>query len=350
MKISLAKLFLKPTGIEFNYNKILSLYDQAVKNKIDLIVFPEMAMVGGQVYENFLDKNFIEKSNEFIEKLADYTQGKKTRILIGCPYFIEETVRDGIINRAELYNSMVLINDGYVDAIVNKSTIAKSNSFEEYKYFDRDPVLKSVIYENDNFDVLNSDDILENKNIFFIKERDTDFVICVDIANDMDAKQKQISKIAKWTGKNVIYLNAFYYDERSASKFCGEIFVANSHGDIIHSNTSFGEGLCTLKSSVVNGVICFEAFDDIESNGNFLSILAENYRDKTIVYEIKNQPNEYIIDGVIYITFDKTLANENVKYIDLSQYINVNKIKTINQELKNIVVQNIFDNCISILE
>jgi len=349
MKISLARIFLRQSEIEFNYKKILSLYDRAVKNNVDLLVCPEMSVVGGQVYDNFLEKNFIKKSDEFVERIVDYTQGKRTRILLGCPYFIDGTVKDGIIKQPELYNSMVLINGGYIDAIASKTTVSKSNIFDEYKYFDKDPVLKSVVYENDNFDILNSDDIAENKNIFFIKERDTDFVVCVDteIKKNINSKKNQLIKIAKWTGKNVIYLNAFYYDIKNNYRISGEMFVIDSLGNVSYSNTSYEEGICTLKSSVVDGKIGFEVLNDIVGSSDFLQTLANNYTDKTIIYEVRDKQDSYA-DGITYITFDKSLANKKVKYLDFSQYVDINRIKTVSQKLKDVIVDSVFGDCIYI--
>ena len=90
-----------------------------------------------------------------------------------APCFIQEHKKDEVIKKSELFNSVILINDGYIDAITSKTNIAKSNLFNEYKYFDKEVVLKSVSYENDNFDVLIADDIMENK-IYFIYQRKGD--------------------------------------------------------------------------------------------------------------------------------------------------------------------------------
>jgi hypothetical protein len=181
-----------------------------------------------------------------VEKIIDYTKDKKTRILLGCPYFINGYTKDEIIRKPRLYNSVILINDGYIDAVSSKTTIAKMNLFNEYRYFDMEFTLKSIIHEDDNFDVLISDDINENKNIFFIKERDTDFVICLDseIPNNMENKKNQLIKIAKWTRKNIIYLNSFNKDAR----LFGEVFVVNDTGEITFSDTNTNEDLIKLKT------------------------------------------------------------------------------------------------------
>ena len=46
MKIFLAKTFLKPADIDFNYSKILKIYDEASKDGCDLLIFSEMAITG----------------------------------------------------------------------------------------------------------------------------------------------------------------------------------------------------------------------------------------------------------------------------------------------------------------
>ena len=134
MKIFLAKAFFKVGDIEFNYRKILDIYDKSLKDGCDLLIFSEMAIGGFPLYDLVLDKEFIKKSDSFIEKIVDYTKGKKTRILLGCPYYMEGYEKEEAIKQSQIFNSVILINDGYIDAVSSKTVISKDNLFDEYKY------------------------------------------------------------------------------------------------------------------------------------------------------------------------------------------------------------------------
>lgn len=339
MKIFLAKTFLKPTDINFNYSKILKVYDEVLENGCDLLIFGEMAITGFPIYDELLNEDFIKKSDELLEKIADYTKGKKTRILLGCPYFIKEHKKNEVIKKSELFNSMILINDGYIDAITSKTNISKSNLFKEYKYFDKEVVLKSINYENDNFDVLIADDIMDNKNILYIKERETDFVVCLDceIQKNIEAKKQQLIKIAKWTGKNVIYLNNFSYDSKNDFSFLGESFVVNSAGNIIYENTSINEDLIKLEAHVVDGKISFDNISQTVANIDFFDVIANNYKG-TIICEIINNNSLPKAKNLKLITFDKKIKNEKVEFVDYNDYIN-NIV--FDDKVKEIIIQNL---------
>ena len=345
MKIFLAKTFFRIGDIEFNYKKIKEIYDKSLEDGCDLLIFSEMAITGFPCYEEVLNHDFIEKSNNFLEEIIDYTKGKKTRILLGCPYFIDEINDENRIKKSELFNTVILINDGYIDAVSSKTNISKNNLFDEYRYFDKETILKSITYENDNFDVLIADDIMENKNIFFIKERDTDYVVCLDteIHENIEKKKKQLIKIAKWTGKNVIYLNTLGYDLKNSHRFCGEIFVVNTVGEIEYSNKSINEEVIKLSSSLADGIIKILPIKENkkDNSDNFINLLADTYSDKTIVHEINNKKFENAKSkNIKLITFDKKFSNDNIEFIDYKKYT---KDLKLTEELKRIIIENIYN-------
>ena len=130
MKIFLVKSFFKKNDLEYNFNKIISLYKKAEQDNCDLLIFSEMCITGFPIYDELLNLDFLKKTEEFLEKIVDFTKDKKTRILLGCPYFIPEHKKNEIIKKSELFNSVVLIGDGYINAISSKTNILKSNLFD----------------------------------------------------------------------------------------------------------------------------------------------------------------------------------------------------------------------------
>lgn len=343
MKIFLARQLFRVGDIDFNYKKTIEIYDKCLKDGCDLLVFPEMSITGFPIYDQLLDMNFIKKSDEYVEKIVDYTKGKKTRIVLGCPYFVEGINSDEKITKSQLFNAMILINDGYIDAVSSKTVISKQNLFDEYRYFDAEFVLKSMTYENDNFDILVSDEIGENKNIFYIKERDTDFVICLDteIEKNIASKKKQLSKIAKWTKKNIIYLNNLGYDFKNDYRFFGEIFVLNRGGEIVYKNLALREDVIKLETSIVDGDIVINSMEQNDSDGrNFLDIIAENYADRTIVFEAKKKADcNFKAKNLKAVTFDKNFTGKNVQYINVDDYL---KNLILDDNLKHSILNNIF--------
>lgn len=336
MKIFLAKSFLKCTDCEYNYNKIISIYEKAEKENCDLLIFPEMSITGFPIYDELLDMDFLKKTENYIEKIVDFTKGKKTKILLGCPCYTPEYISNEIIKKSQLFNSVVLINDGYIDGISSKTTILKQNLFNEYKYFDKEIILKNIKYEDNNFDVLIGDDIMENKNIFFIKDRDTDFVICLDceIKKNIETKKQQLSKIAKWTNKNVIYLNTLSYDNKNNNSFLGESFIINNLGEIVYENQNINEDLIEFETKIINGKLIFKNIKENKNEKHFLDIIAENYSNEEITYEIKNQEKLPISKNIKFITFNKKYEDKNIEFINFKKYFQ-------NIEISNNIKRNI---------
>lgn len=349
MKIFLSRSFFRISDIEYNADKIIKIYDEALKDNCDLLILPEMSITGFPVYEELNDKNFLKKSNDFVEKIIDYTKDKKTRILLGCPYSVDEVVKqDGTIQKQELFNSAILVHDGYINGVHNKSNIAKNNLFDEYKYFDKDIILCEISYENDNFDVLIGDEIDENKNILFLKERDTDFIICLDteINENINQKKKQLSKIAKWTGKNILYMNSLSYDNKKMYRFLGEIFIINKIGDIEYFNLKIDETLIKFETKIIDGELKIQNIDNNKKDtNNFIDIIAKNYQNKKIVVET-NKDLELKEKNIIQITFDEMVKNKNIHYINIDDYI---KNITITKEIKKILLSELYKDTIIIL-
>lgn len=339
MKIFLAKQFFRVGDLIYNYNKIIDIYNQSIKEGCDLLIFSEMAITGFPCYELLQNRDFIDNTNNYIEKLVDYTQGKKTRILLGCPYFVEESNKNGIIEKSQLYNSAILISDGYIDGISSKTTISKNNILDEYKYFDTEFVLKSISYENDNFDILIGDDIQNNKNILFLKERDTDFILSLDssLQTQICLQEKQLSKIAKWTHKPIIYINNFSYDINKCYQFNGNIMIYTSDGKNIYNNHIIQEDIIKINIGTKEGQTCINVLNKKKkSNDLFINIFARNYENYKIIYEITKDNLHKYHNNVKLITFNDKLNNTNIEYIDYHKYIkDLPLTSTIKKEIVN---------------
>jgi hypothetical protein len=345
MKIFFAKTFLKVGDIEFNYKKIISIYDEALKKNCNLLVFGEMALTGipvvGDDFKVRGDSDLknvlqVEKSEDYLEKIVDYTKDKKTKIIIGCPRFIPTMTVDEIIKPAQLFNSVVFINDGYIESVASKTTFSKNNLLNEYKFFDRENVLRDLKYDIDNYSVLLGDDIMETKNIIFLKERDSEFLLCLDTS--IEPPKKQLEKLAKWTRKGLIYMNAFTYNKY---QFNGEFFILNGLGEFLYQNTNTTEEIIELGVGMVMGQSEVFLEKKMAENEEFANILARNNEDKTVVYEVNERPKGNFEKNVKIISFKKIVG---VEFIDYKKYINLDIELT--RDAKKIIVEGLFGKCL----
>ncbi len=129
MKIKVCQINSIIGDIESNKNKIIQHYYDATKEKVDLVIFPELSLCG------YPPLDLVEK-NEFIKALALASNeiasktNKETALLFGT---ITTNLNDiGAI----AYNSAVLCYDGKIQFTQFKSLIPYYDVFDEIRYFE----------------------------------------------------------------------------------------------------------------------------------------------------------------------------------------------------------------------
>ena len=94
--------------------------------------------------DNFLDINFLEKNIDYLAKIIDLTIGERTKITMGELYYEKEYQENNNIYKNLLMDSVFFIDNGYVDTISSRKVIDKLNILNDYRYFDKDTVLKQI--------------------------------------------------------------------------------------------------------------------------------------------------------------------------------------------------------------
>lgn len=131
MKVAVAQLNPVVGDIDGNLGKIVDTLKQTVKDEPDLVIFPELFLVGYPP-RDFLERAaFIAKVQRAVEELvkisANYPQ---TGILLGAPVATGKETGKG------LYNSALLIYRGQVILSQAKSLLPTYDVFDEARYFD----------------------------------------------------------------------------------------------------------------------------------------------------------------------------------------------------------------------
>jgi NAD+ synthase (glutamine-hydrolysing) len=115
MKIALAQLSFMIGDFDGNTRKILDAAGKARERKADLVVFPELCVCGYPPRDFLEFSDFIRKSREAVEAIANNCQG--ISVIIGAPS----------VNPAgkgkPLYNSAFFIKDGKISDVVNKTLL-----------------------------------------------------------------------------------------------------------------------------------------------------------------------------------------------------------------------------------
>ena len=110
---------------QFNLEKIKKEIKRAINNKISILSFPELSLTGYTCADLFKQDLLINKSNEALKELKEFSKGKEIVIIVGAP------IRD--INM--LLNAGIVINNGQILGIVPKTYIPNYNEFYEQRWF-----------------------------------------------------------------------------------------------------------------------------------------------------------------------------------------------------------------------
>ena len=337
MKLGICRLYTQNNNIKYNYNKIEKFYKEATEKNLDIIIFPHLSLSGLCIENNFLDKKFIDKNIEYYKKILDLTMGEKTKILMGGLYYEEEYRENNNVYKNLLRDSVLFIDNGYIDTISSRKTIDKSNILDDYKYFDKDNILKQVIYNKKKFAILIADDIFSNFNVFLTSDNKPDYIICFDTSNrDIVFKEKHLLKLAKFANSPVFYINtANLYNELC---FKGEMILINEDFEIVYNDIYKKDEIFEFEIDCEDGTELFiKNKDKIEKNNNISHLLKQsknivnidNFNDKDIQDILKHKTLKCI-------TFDKK-NKYNIEYIDIRKYINVDLYNNCNKKTKKYI-------------
>ena len=126
-KIALAQFSPHIGNIEANAQKMIEQANQAKKQNADLIVFPELSLIGYPAEDLLIRPSLAKRTQKGFEQLS---QVKDIVMVFG---FVNQT-EDG-----ERYNAAVVMKDGQVLGIYNKQNLPHYGIFDEKRYFNEGP-------------------------------------------------------------------------------------------------------------------------------------------------------------------------------------------------------------------
>ena len=264
--IGLAQINPIAGNIEYNAKKIAKYIKYANSIGLDLIAFPELALMGYPI-EDTIDRHpvIVEENIKWLKGLAKLT--KNTIALVG---FVEPRTKSAEGKR--YYNSVAILKNGKIDGIVWKSLLPNYSEFNDYRYIEPSPVVgvqpadtlghfdkdsvKEVSKLYTKYGISICEDCWNNKEFFdknlyekdpieeLAEESPEIFINCS--ASPTRAKKEQLkhnmlSFVAKKYKTPIVYVNQVGAIDNSS--FDGSSRVFNSNGELIARAKSFEEQL-----------------------------------------------------------------------------------------------------------
>ncbi len=251
-------------NIEYNAKKIAKYIKYAAKIGLEMVVFPELALMGYPI-EDTIDRHpvIVDENIKWLKGLAKITAG--TTALVG---FVEPRKKEA--EGKKYFNSVAILKNGKIQGIVRKSLLPNYSEFNDYRYiepspvvgvqpaetlgcFDKDSIKDSPkVYEKYGISIC--EDCWNNKEFFekhlyekdpieeLSKENPEIFINCS--ASPTRAKKEQLkhnmlSFIAKKYKTPIVYVNQVGAIDNSS--FDGSSRVFGSNGELIARAKSFEE-------------------------------------------------------------------------------------------------------------
>jgi len=126
VRVALAQLVAPLGHIEGNLKTILEAYDQAEEGGADLVVTPELALLGYGAGDIYFDK--VRQNLEALERIREASRSRRAWIAVG---FVEQDAY------GFLYNAVALIGNGEIQGIHRKVQLVNYRLFDEKRYFRR---------------------------------------------------------------------------------------------------------------------------------------------------------------------------------------------------------------------
>ncbi len=147
MKITLAQLNPIVGDIPGNLNQVIDVISK-YQEASDLVVFPELFLVGYPPKDLLKKSIFIDRVNQAVAELMELSkQFPETGILLGAPLRSPKTTGMG------LYNGALLIYQGKTVISQKKSLLPTYDVFDEARYFDPAPEIHAIDFKGERLGI-----------------------------------------------------------------------------------------------------------------------------------------------------------------------------------------------------
>ncbi len=144
LKITIAQLNPTIGDIDGNLAKLKKTLSFSCKDSPDLVVFPELFLVGYPPYDFLQNDQFVKKAEREVQEIVEEsTKYPRTGILFGTVQRTGKKVGTG------LYNSALLVCCGEILASRHKSLLPTYDVFDEARFFDSAPNVQVVEFKDE---------------------------------------------------------------------------------------------------------------------------------------------------------------------------------------------------------
>lgn len=240
LSITLAQLNQSVGDIAGNAAAMLAARNRARAAGADLIVFPEMQLVGYPAEDLVLKPAFVARAAEQLELMAQATADGGPAMLVGSIF-----VRDG-----NLHNGVALLDQGRIAEVRFKHELPNYGTFDEVRLFQPGPLPEPVVFRGVMIGLPICEDIWHPDVCRHLADFGAELLICINGSPyEIDKDTLRIDGVAKRravdTGLPLAYLNRVGGQDELV--FDGASFVINGDGSLAVQMTDWEEQETTTR-------------------------------------------------------------------------------------------------------
>ncbi|MGA2173012.1 MAG: NAD+ synthase [Sedimentisphaerales bacterium] len=268
MRIGLGQFDAVVGDLEGNAKRMREIYSRAVKQGVELLLFPELAVCGYPPEDLLFKKHFIEDNHSTIEKLA-----------ADCP---DATIVVGLADlyRGNTYNCAAVLGGGRINAVYRKCLLPNSDVFDEQRYFQQGNKPLIINLAGLNIAVTVCMDIWDIEWLakFFRKAGRIDVMLNISASpfylDKIKTRKDVLGQCARKFNCVACYCNLLGGQDDLI--FDGRSMIAEPSGKIVAMAKAFEEDLLIADITMPDGVVRVEPQTRHDETG--LDILDEMYR------------------------------------------------------------------------
>lgn len=321
MKIALAQINTTVGNLIGNFNKIKQNVNAAIHLGANIIIFPELSIVGYPPLDLLDKQTFIDESIEYLLKISKLSEN--IGIIVGC------VTRDSDQVGTNIFNSAVFCTNGKIVNVHNKSLLPNYDVFDEVRYFEtsKDYSISQMANGINSFKLGISicEDAWNDKDFWVHRKYDFDPIekICSfrpDLLINISAspfsigkekiRTQMFSQIAKKHSTPLIYINQV--GANTDLIFDGGSKVFDRDGSLILLSNRFEEDLKIYDTEKNYNPIHYEPPIDIEDIFDALILGIRDYCRKTSFEKVLLGLSGGIDSALVATLAKFALGKENV--------------------------------------
>ncbi|MFM5916555.1 MAG: NAD+ synthase [Novosphingobium sp.] len=238
LSITLAQLNQSVGDIAGNAEAMLKVRSEAAG--CDLVVFPEMQLIGYPAEDLVLKPALVERAAAELDRMAAVTADGGPAMLVGSIFVID----------GALHNGIALLDGGKVAAIRLKHELPNYGTFDEVRLFQPGPLPEPIVFKGVMIGLPICEDIWHPDVCRHLADFGAELLICINGSPyEIDKDTLRIDGVAKRravdTGLPLAYLNRVGGQDELV--FDGASFVVNGDGGLAVQMTDWEEQVVTTR-------------------------------------------------------------------------------------------------------